>query len=194
MVSEIKFCKNKVILISSNLPDFCFVEVDVTTIKAPRKTLTLSQKSQLIEDSMKPGFSQDKAAKEYGISQSAVCKILKNKFNIYCSSAATSNFKKNLTRGKNDALEEKLYEWYLQRKTAGLPVSGPLLRSKAEELANSFTCSAPPGFKFSNGWLEGFKKRYDIKFTNIIYKKRESKKSGSIKSEPLDPATGHFLA
>ena len=143
---------------------------------------------------MKPGFSQDKAAKEYGISQSAVCKILKNKFNIYCNSASSSNIKKNLSRGKNDALEETLYEWYLQRKTAGLPISGPLLRSKAEELANSFTCSAEAGFKFSNGWLEGFKRRYDIRFTNIIYKKRESKKSGSIKSEPLDPTTGHFLA
>jgi predicted transcriptional regulator len=185
--------QKKVILISSTLPDFCFVEVDVTT-KATKRCITLSQKVKLIEDSMKPGFSQDKAAKEYGISQSAVCKILKNKFNIYCNSASSSNIKKNLSRGKNDALEETLYEWYLQRKTAGLPISGPLLRSKAEELANSFTCSAEAGFKFSNGWLDGFKRRYDIRFTNIIYKKRESKKSGSIKSEPLDPTTGHFLA
>ena len=131
-----------------------------------RVRLSLDQKVKLIEESMQPGFNQAKAAKDYGISPSTVNGILKNKFAIYCHPAVEqgTSSKKNLSRGKNDVLESKLYEWYIQRQTEGQPISGPMLKAKASELANSYDCSATPDFKFSSGWLERFKKRYDIRF------------------------------
>ena len=43
---------------------------------APRKRLTLAQKSKLIEDSMQPGFDKSKAMIEYGISKPGLNLIL----------------------------------------------------------------------------------------------------------------------
>ena len=142
-------------------------------VKQCRMRLSLDQKVKLIEDSMQPGFSQAKAAREYGISTSSVSSILKKKFDIYCHPATEKSSRKNLTWGKNDVLESKLYEWYLQQVPLGNPVSGPILIAKAQELSHSYDCSATEGFKFSNGWLDGFKKRYDITFSNRIGKKKQ---------------------
>jgi hypothetical protein len=146
------------------------------TPKTPltRVRLSLEQKQKLIEESMQPGFSQAIAARKYGVSTSSVCGILKKKFDIYCHPARDAkNARKNLTWGKNDVLESKLYEWYLQQVPLGNPVSGPILIAKAQELSHSYECSATEGFKFSNGWLDGFKKRYDITFSNRIGKKKQ---------------------
>jgi predicted XRE-type DNA-binding protein len=153
-------------------------------MKQCRMRLNLDQKVKLIEESMQPGFCQAKAAREYGISTSSVSTILKKKFDIYCHPASnkTKYSRKNLTWGKNDVLESKLYEWYLQQTPLGNPVSGPILIAKAQELSQSYDCYATTGFKFSNGWLDGFKKRYDIAFSNKMYKKRKKEKD-----EQLDP-------
>jgi hypothetical protein len=69
---------------------------------------------------------------------------------------------KSLNLGKNSLLEQILYDWYKNQTKAGVNVTGPMLRSKAEELssASEVSCS------YSCGWLEGFKKRYKIHFKN----------------------------
>ena len=156
-----------------NLSDLCYVDVQeiqgsgsaADRIPGTRVRLSLEQKVQLIEDSLQPGFNVLQASQKYGIAKSTVNGILKNKFALYCHPVSSN--RKNITQGKNDALEEKLYEWYLQRQNEGLPISGPLLKARAEELANSYDCCASDGFKFSSGWLDGFKKRFDIRFKEV---------------------------
>ena len=159
----VKFIRDPKKYYQSQISDFVFVDMKEHGTKQSRVRLSLNQKVKLIEESMQPGFSQTKAAKEYGISKSSLSKILKNKFAFYCHPEGMSTSKKNLSRGRNDILEQRLYEWYLQRQTAFLPISGPMIKSKAEELSNSHDCSATEGFKFSSGWLDGFLKRHDIK-------------------------------
>jgi hypothetical protein len=61
-------------------------------------------------------------------------------------------------------LEAALYEWQQHMQTINATVTGDVLKRKAEELWNAL-----PQFKdqemlkWSNGWLDGFKKRYKIK-------------------------------
>ena len=158
-----------------HISDFVFVEVNegqegpakVKGEKKRRIRLTLSQKARIIEESMKPGFSQSKFSKETGISTSTISEILKNKFALYCHPEIGSTSRFNISYRYNDALEQKLLEWYYQRQNEGQPVTGPLLKSKAVELSNSYavTGSSPKKeIKFSNGWLDGFKRRNNITF------------------------------
>ena len=118
---------------------------------AIRVRLSLSQKIKLIQDSTKPGFNRANTAKEYGISLPCLCKILKNKTVILNSiNKGSISSKKIISKPKNDVLEEKLYEWYLQNENNEL-ISGVKLKAKAEELSKKYSIPV----RFSNGWLEG---------------------------------------
>ena len=64
--------------------------------------------------------------------------------------------------GKNSLLENILYDWYVSQKKANITVTGPMLKAKAKELSNSGTEEC----NFSNGWLDGFRKRYNVKLTS----------------------------
>ena len=144
-----------------------------------RVNLTIDQKIQLIEDSMKPGFSQNKAAQALGVTKSCVSKIMKKKFEYYCHPRRGSiGTNKILSKGKNDYLEQKLYQWYLGRleEEGGSSVSGLEIKNKAKHLANSSECSGnvAVGFKFSDRWLDGFKKRHNI-YLNSTGKPRKKK-------------------
>ena len=71
---------------------------------APRKRLTLAQKSKLIEDSMQPGFDKSKAMIEYGISKPGLNLILRQKtsiLNAVYSTVMSPKIKKNASKGKN---------------------------------------------------------------------------------------------
>ena len=154
--------------------DFVFVEVDGKTKggKQSRLRLTLSQKAKIIEESMKPGFSQSQFSRETGLSTSTISRILMNKFAIYCDPNISSSSKKNMTYTKHDELEKTLYDWYLQQSNEGVVLNGPMILSKAKELSNSYACSSgvSKDLKFTNGWLAGFKSRYNISFKKWNWK------------------------
>lgn len=65
----------------------------------------------------------------------------------------------------NKQLEEVLYLWFITNGPAGRggDILGDELREMATELAKDPRFEVKSSFKFSNGWLEGFKKRYNIK-------------------------------
>jgi hypothetical protein len=130
--------------------------------RSSRKRLTFAQKFELIESSSKPGFKRDEACKEYGIKRSCISTILKNKDRILAmaNSPGVDPSTKSFNFGKNSLLEQILYDWYKNQANVGVNVTGPMLRSKAEELssASEIKCN------FSCGWLEGFKRRYKIQF------------------------------
>ena len=65
----------------------------------------------------------------------------------------------------NKQLEEVLYLWFITNGPAGKggDILGEELREMATELAKDPRFEVKSNIKFSNGWLEGFKKRYNIK-------------------------------
>ena len=54
-------------------------------------------------------------------------------------------------------VEEALFSWFKQARCMNVPISGPIIKIKAKELAfKDFQCST--------GWLERFKQRHSIVF------------------------------
>ena len=70
--------------------------------------------------------------------------------------------KKN-KKGKYEAMEEKLLLWFKQARTANIPISGPILREKAEEIAKKMEIEFAP----SNGWIDRMKKRAGLSYNSI---------------------------
>lgn len=55
-------------------------------------------------------------------------------------------------------------QWFKSARDRNVPVSGPLLATKAEEFAKKFDIA---NFKASSGWLEKFKVRQGISFKRV---------------------------
>ena len=67
--------------------------------------------------------------------------------------------------GTHKEAEETLFIWFKQARSLDVPISGPIPKIEAKELAlklchHDFSCST--------GWLERFKTRHNIAFRTII--------------------------
>ena len=61
-----------------------------------------------------------------------------------------------------------LYAWFIQQRSTGTPISGPLLQEKAKHFSTQLnTETADREFKASTGWLEKFKTRHGIRNLSI---------------------------
>jgi hypothetical protein len=111
-----------------------------------------------------PGFKKDDACKHHGIRRSTINKILKNKDQILALAnlPGVDPGKKSLKMGQNSLMEQILYDWYKNQTESGVSITGPMLRTKGEELSSASGVSCA----FSNGWLDGFKRRYKVQFKN----------------------------
>jgi len=65
-------------------------------------------------------------------------------------------------------LDKALYAWFIQQRSTGTPISGPLLQEKAKHFFTQLnTETADREFKASTGWLEKFKTRHGIRNVSI---------------------------
>ena len=128
-----------------------------------RVRLTIEKKRELIEDSLKPGFKRKEAQSKYGISLQAISLILKNKesiLNTIDSSSKGILKRKSMRKAKQEAVEGQLNDWFEKSLKRGLPISGEMIKSKADQLSEKSDVK----LKHTNGWLHNFKRRNDIKF------------------------------
>jgi hypothetical protein len=63
--------------------------------------------------------------------------------------------------GNGKVIDERVYEWFANAHCRNIPVSGPILQTKALQVVASIGLN---DFKASNGWLEAFRKRHCIQF------------------------------
>lgn len=69
-------------------------------------------------------------------------------------------------RTANDStLDDAVFLWFIQRRSVGEPISGPLLYEKALDLNKKM--GGPSEFKASTGWLKTFKSRHGIRELHI---------------------------
>ena len=73
-------------------------------------------------------------------------------------------------------VNESLYEWYLLATSKNIYPNGPQLSEKAKEIAIKLK---KEGFNASEGWLDKWKKRYNIKKKAIVGE------SGDVSSETI---------
>ena len=132
-----------------------------------RKVLTLKDKIAVINYVNKnPGCGSRKVASVFNCGKTQIQGILKNRAEI------TEEFEKNVSENRkrhrvedNAAINEAVYRWYCLARERNVPVTGPLLQEEALLLAKELDPNT--SFKASNGWLDSFKKRHNIKCMKV---------------------------
>jgi hypothetical protein len=70
--------------------------------------------------------------------------------------------KKNMMRRVgNGKVHDAVYKWFLQKRSQGQPISGPVVLERA--LVYSDTLGGDPQFQESKDWLRNFKARQGIR-------------------------------
>lgn len=132
--------------------------------KRKRVVLSLADKLNIIEQSDK-GVTGKQLAEKYGVGQSTISDIRKSKptllnFVSVLENEDGSSSRKAMKTATNKYLEEAVFKWFLQQRSMGNPISGPILCEEAKILAQKLGCSS---FKASNGWLRNFKSRHGVR-------------------------------
>ncbi|XP_060704836.1 uncharacterized protein LOC132830910 [Hemiscyllium ocellatum] len=138
-------------------------------IKIKRTAITLAQKVQIILKLNDPSFKQKEIAREYGLTASAISKIVKKKEEILEEWLRGGNLERKRKReGKNQTIDDALLSWFWTASKEKGPISGPVLMAKAKALAEEMGIE----FKPTNGWLCRWKNR-----NNLAYKRTPKDKS-----------------
>lgn len=126
-----------------------------------RNDLTLEEKVAVINKSDHENISQRQLSKEFHCSVGQINSILKlDRKRQILEEYEHSNSKRK--RFVGDAkLDEICRRWLSAAVSKGLPVDGPTLQAKAKQFARELQI---PNFAASNGWLEKFRKRFNIRF------------------------------
>ena len=129
-----------------------------------RNELSLAQRVAVIEHSRKnPTHGSRKLAEHFQCGRTQIQSILKNKDAIMAEYEADSipSSRKRHRPSAFDDINEAMYKWYSLARQRSVPVSGPMLQEEARLMAQKLDHAE--GFKASNGWLESFKKRHNIR-------------------------------
>lgn len=140
-----------------------------------RKVIDLSDKIKIITELEKKRSKAD-VCREFGLANSTVCTIWKDRQKIIDAFQHGSSRAKKIRKPIRQDLDEALLKWFTQQRTANTPINGPLLAAKAEELARLLKDEE---FSCSSSWIDRFKVRHNIVF---------AKMSGESKSANKDTA------
>lgn len=144
-----------------------------------RKCLSLQQRVEVIRYAENhPNEGYRKLAEKFGVGRTQVQKILKEREAIlahYKSNVQTS--KKRLRSAKYSDVNEALWEWYTLCRESNIPVDRKMLQEEALLIAEKLGIS---GFTASNGWLQRFKKHYNLQ------KMATSGEDGDVSKETLE--------
>ena len=121
----------------------------------------------IIEVEQNPGVTKSSIAKKYGVPPNTLSTWLKNK-DKYKSSFETSTFgpkSKRMRTAKYEDLEQAVDIWFREARAANIPISGPIIMAKADQLAEKMGYQ---DFECNSGWVDRFKNRHGYHFRAII--------------------------
>ena len=144
------------------------IEQNRTKMASKRKhsTYSLEVKYKAIQEVLKGVKSKAKISKDIGVPSNTLSTWINQKDKII-SSFEQSDFEPNRVRfrkAKFEDIESALYKWFLGARAHGLPISGAILTTKAQDLAKQLGHS---DFKASNGWVQRFQTRHNIVFKKV---------------------------
>lgn len=135
-----------------------------STKSRTHKTLTLAEKVAVIKEVEKGVKKKSEIAKDFGIPPNTLSTYLKNKDKILSSAEEVDKGRKRLREPEHPNLDNCVLKWFKQARDKKIPLSGPLIRAKAEQFAKEL---GKENFKASTGWLDGFKDRNKITFKAV---------------------------
>lgn len=131
--------------------------------KRKRVVLSVSDKLKII-DQLKNGASGSRLAREYGVGNATILDIKKNsdaitKFASVLDSEDGSLHRKTMKMAEKQDLDTAVYKWFMQVRSQGQPISGPLICEKALETNKKLGSNAdlkrlPSGLCVSNLGME----------------------------------------
>ncbi|XP_069164229.1 tigger transposable element-derived protein 7 [Procambarus clarkii] len=130
--------------------------------KRKRSFLSIEQKLDMIEKHER-GYSVTRLAAEFNVGKSTVCDIKRQKDDIrkFLTSSDSGALNKRKTKGSaNTNLDEAVYKWFNQERSVGMPLGGDAIKTAADKFAQKMNI---PDFRASEGWLQRFKNRHNIK-------------------------------
>ena len=135
-------------------------------MKRKYNEVTLKTKLEALRE-IEQGMSQRAAATKCCVALGTISLWVKNKDNF--TKAAPENANVNSTRairisGESEILDERIYNWFAASRSRNLPISGPMIQTKARIVADSLGMES---FCGSNGWLECFRRRHNIGFKTL---------------------------
>jgi hypothetical protein len=125
--------------------------------------LNLEQKIEVVKrKEQNPKLGERKLTEEFNCSKTQINNTLKRKEEVLKEFENNNNKSRKRIKSllKNHDINEVTYEWFCKARVKGIPISGPILQSKAKMFAEAL---GNDSFHASNGWLESFRKR------NICY-------------------------
>lgn len=142
-------------------------------IMSKRKRVVLSMHDKYeINKRLQDGESATKLSNEYGVGKSTITDIRKRKDSIASfisklDSTDGSSARKTMKLATNKDLDDTVYKWFMQKRSEGEPISGPILCEKAMQFNIQISNGEPSNFQASTGWLKRFKSRHGIRELQI---------------------------
>ncbi|KRY54579.1 Tigger transposable element-derived protein 4 [Trichinella britovi] len=128
--------------------------------------LTLLQKRDVLEKLCTGKMSMREVASEYGIALSTVSNIRKNEAQILSQldGSSSKSRRRRMRKTVNAEVNELMFQFFVRCRAKLIPITGQLLQTKAIDIARRMGIN---DFHASNGWLESFTRRHNIKFRTI---------------------------
>jgi hypothetical protein len=124
-----------------------------------RVDLNIDRKKEILEfKNANPLCSQRDLARKFEISLGAINAMIKNQELI--TSEESGLKKRDRALAKTESIDKLLFEWLQQKRRRNFNISSECLKEMAMKLSIKFSIV---GFKASNGWLNSFQKRHNIK-------------------------------
>ncbi|XP_054709506.1 jerky protein homolog-like [Uloborus diversus] len=135
--------------------------------KRKRVVLSLGDKGKILKR-LKNNEAASKLAAEFGVGKSTISDIKKNEESIMkyltgLESEQGSLDRKSMKKSFDDKVGKALHMWFLQKRSSGHPISGPLLCEKALFFNEKLNGENTNTFQASSGWLRNFKLRHGIR-------------------------------
>lgn len=137
--------------------------------KNAKPKLSLEQKVEIIQQ-LDRSVQAKRVAQNFGVSESTISSIKKNKEKILASVAESVHEvkKKTLHKPQNEEMEKQLYNWFEFQRSKQCPISADLIKAKAKDIFRKIHPEKEESaFVASNGWFDRFKRRHGIRFLTV---------------------------
>ncbi|XP_026811134.1 tigger transposable element-derived protein 6-like [Rhopalosiphum maidis] len=128
-----------------------------------RRQFTLDEKIGII-GRLENGEKNNLIAKEFVTSSSTISTIWKSRDSLKNMLQTTPLQIKRMRTAQHKKLEEAVLIWFKQQRILNLPISGPILQTKTDQLAVKMKIE---NFKCSASWIQRFRQRHNIGFGKI---------------------------
>lgn len=144
--------------------------------KRKRNDLSLADKFEIVK-LLDQKISQSEIGRKSGCSQSVVSRIAGKREEIRSQYETNCNpVRKRQRVGKAADVEIALSEWFEHARAKDIPLSGPLLQEKAQDLAKEL---GKDNFVATSGWLSRWKDRNAIVFKRLHGEKKDADEQGA---------------